>query len=296
MKNKIKVVGSIITLLITILISSGTVSADVLFSQSVTLESGWNIVSTPRVLDSYEFSVAETSDNFDVYVMNSSNTSGWSTMADLSQTTFTPLYGYFINNKTGSDQTLTFNYKSETTPNERLFERSFPTTGWYSIGVANPSYVKSITAGDFDSNYPASVLRDLDSFYSSVIDLTRGNTSLSSVFVSTQWDSATSQDVNNLKDFRETKGYSIFINNTGGVYSGFQNDNQFSSGTATADVGDSDPNSSATKDIGTTGYVFSAVKFTAGAEEDIVIKSISYPLCVSLKSKTKIPSSLTKLG
>jgi len=276
MKNKINFGFITFFLIITVLITPKVTNADILYSQVVTLESGWNIISTPKVLDTYEFSATENSDNFDIYVLDSSNTSGWSTMADISQSTFTPLYGYFINNKTPDDQTLTFNYKDGTTPAERLFEKSFSTTGWYSIGVANPSYVKKITAGDFDSNYPSSVLRDLDGSYSSVIDLTRGNTSLSSVSVSAQWDSATSQDVNNLKDFRETKGYAIFINNISGVYSGFQNNNQFSSGTATADIGDSDPNSSTTKKIGETGYVFSAVKLIAGSDEDIVVKSIRF--------------------
>ena len=77
-------------------------SAAVLYSQTVTLQTGWNIVSTPKLLDSHSFSATENSTNFDIYALDPSKTSGWATLADLGQTEFTPLYGYFINNKTGS--------------------------------------------------------------------------------------------------------------------------------------------------------------------------------------------------
>src|SRR3989344_4153080 len=130
-------------------------SADVLYSETVALSSGWNIVSSPKVLDSHNFSAPETSVNFDIYVLNASSTSGWSTMPDLGQTEFTPLYGYFINNKTGLNQTLTFNYKSNVAPNDRLFSRSFSKTGWYSVGVANPTYVVSAATTTEDIDNPS---------------------------------------------------------------------------------------------------------------------------------------------
>ena len=97
-----------------------TVSAEETVSQHITLESGWNIVSTPKVLSSHSFSAAETSENFDIYLLDASVPSGWSTMADLGQTEFTSLYGYFINNKTGSTQTLTFTYQTDLSPNEKI--------------------------------------------------------------------------------------------------------------------------------------------------------------------------------
>jgi len=50
-------------------------------------------------------------------------------MAQLNQTEFTPLFGYFINNKTGQDQTLILNYKNDLLPNERIFERNFSEAG-----------------------------------------------------------------------------------------------------------------------------------------------------------------------
>ena len=199
--------------------------ATILYSQDVVLASGWNIISTPRVLDSHSFSAAETSSNFDIYILNDS---GWSTMADLGQTEFTPLYGYFINNKTGVTQTLTLNYKSDAPPNERLFERTFSATGWYSFGVANPSYALSVgSATSTDSNNPSSILSALvtgSSMYDAVVDFTESAASIDSVALSDPWNAAVNTQVNTLRDFREIKGYAIYIKQAGALYNGFQND------------------------------------------------------------------------
>jgi len=94
-------------------------------SQIITIKNGWNIISTPRIVESHNFSIEENSSNFDIYILDPSSASNWSTMAQLNQTEFTPLFGYFINNKTGFDQTLTLNYKQDVPPNERLFSRDF---------------------------------------------------------------------------------------------------------------------------------------------------------------------------
>jgi|GEM_PF-2500412 len=64
--------------------------------QIVTLKSGWNIVSTPRVLVSHEFSVIGSSTNFDIYLLDPSSPSSWKTMQEVGQTEFQPLYAYFI--------------------------------------------------------------------------------------------------------------------------------------------------------------------------------------------------------
>jgi murein L,D-transpeptidase YcbB/YkuD len=117
-------------------------SASTLFSQAVTLAPGWNVVSTPRILDSHTFSATENSTNFDIYVLDASQTSGWATMAQEGQAEFTPLYGYFIDNKTASSQTLTFNYKDNTNPASRLFQRTFSTTGWGTYGPLTASAIK----------------------------------------------------------------------------------------------------------------------------------------------------------
>src|SRR3990167_9364230 len=124
MKNKILLVFVLVFIVGFGQIAYGAIS----YSQNVNILPGWNIVSTPKILESHSFSSPETSDNFDVYVLDPSKTSGWATLADLGQTQFTPLYGYFVNNKTGSNQTLTFNYKANSSPSERLFEKTFSTT------------------------------------------------------------------------------------------------------------------------------------------------------------------------
>jgi len=195
------------------------------FTQTIILKPGWNIISTPKILDSYSFSASSTSDNFDIYVLNPESSSGWSTMQDLGQTKFEPLFGYFINNKTGQDQNLTLNYKQNVSPAERLFKREFKKTGWYSIGIANPTYSKTQYDDNLnDINNPLNILFSIKDKISSVIDFTYGNNSITSVSASSDWKSANANDLNSLNDFRETKGYGIFINNPeNALYEGFQN-------------------------------------------------------------------------
>lgn len=203
--------------------------AATLYSQTIGLASGWNIVSTPKVLDSHSFSATENSTNFDIYALDPSKPSGWATLADLGQTEFTPLYGYFINNKTGSTQTLTLNYKADTTPNQRLFERVFSTTGWYSFGVANSSYVLPVnTATSTDSNNPGSILSALvvgsTSGYDSVVDFTHASSTanINGVALADPWKSVVQSAINTLNDFRETKGYAIYIKQANALYTGLQ--------------------------------------------------------------------------
>jgi hypothetical protein len=203
-----------------------TSNASVLFSQAISLTPGWNIVSTPRVLESHAFSVAETSNNFDIYVLNASSTSGWSTLASIGQTEFTPLFGYFVNNKSGATTTLTLNYKNTaSTPNARIFERTFTKTGWYSIGVANSTYAKKVTDDSTDTNNPSSVLNSLAGGYESVLDLTNQSFSQNpnSVAVNDTWKQAIASDVNSINDLRESKGYVVYVNQANALYSGFQN-------------------------------------------------------------------------
>ncbi|PIR04969.1 MAG: hypothetical protein COV57_01635, partial [Candidatus Liptonbacteria bacterium CG11_big_fil_rev_8_21_14_0_20_35_14] len=47
-------------------------------------------------------------------------------------------------------------------------------------------------------------------------------------------------------------------------------------GTATLTRGPSDPGSSQTKEVGTTGYTFSSIKVTAGSAEDLTLKSVKF--------------------
>ncbi len=211
-----------------------TASASVGYGQQVTLAPGWNIVSTPRLLDSHSFSAPETLANFAIYTLDPTRTSGWATMSELGQTEFTPLYGYFINNKATTTQTLTFNYKASTTPNERLFERKFTKEGWYSFGVANPSYAKAQGDNTTDTNNPDHILNSLlgvTSNYDSVVDFTAASFVLTpdSATLSDPWklavrsaDVANTTEINSLNDFRETKGYAIYIK-ASSTLTGFQN-------------------------------------------------------------------------
>lgn len=211
-----------------------TAYAAVSYSQQVTLEPGWNIVSTPRILESHTFSRAETLSNFSVFILDASRPSGWATMAEFGQTEFTPLFGYFINNKATTTQTLTFNYKASTTPNERLFERKFTKEGWYSFGIANPSYAKSQGSTTVDTNNPDPILNSLlgaTSNYDSVVDFTDASfgTNPDSVGLKDPWnlkirsaDVSNTTEINSLNDFRETKGYAIYIK-ASSTLTGFQN-------------------------------------------------------------------------
>lgn len=204
-------------------------SAATLYSQDISLSPGWNIVSTPKVLDSHSFSAAETSDNFDIYALDPSQPSGWATMASLGQSEFTPLYGYFIDNKSGTDQTLTFNYASDLAPNDKLFERQFSTPGWYSVGIANPTYALPVaSSSDTDTDNQRSILNALIpsgvAAFDSVLDFTDGASDINSVAVNETWKAATAGDLGSLNDFRETKGYAIYVTQANARYSGFEND------------------------------------------------------------------------
>jgi hypothetical protein len=203
-----------------------TAQAEESVTQSVDLAPGWNIVSTPMILTSHTFSAPETSENFDIYLLDASKPSGWATMADLGQTEFAPLYGYFINNKTDEDQTLTFNYDTAVEPNQKLFERTFTTEGWYSIGVANASYAKTQSADREDTDNPSSILSLLEGKYDTVIDFTDDayGTDRKSVALSNPWKAVVPGDIDELNDFRDTKGYVVYIKQNGARYNGFQND------------------------------------------------------------------------
>lgn len=201
--------------------------AAVSYSQSVTLAPGWNIVSTPRILDSHAFSAPETLSNFAIYTLDPSGPSGWATMADLGQSEFTPLYGYFINNKTGVSQTLTFNYKASTTPNERLFERTFATTGWYAIGVANPAYAKVQGEGTADENNPSDILNSILAKIDLAVDFTGAVAWFDpdSVSLENEWEAKIPGDIDALHDLRELKGYAVHVSEGNALYIGLQNDN-----------------------------------------------------------------------
>lgn len=217
---------SIIILVLSFFFTSQAAFAEVQIQQEITLFPGWNIVSTPMTLSGHEFSVAETVDNFDVYLLDASQPTGWSTMAAVGQTEFLPLYGYFVNNKTGVNQVLTFNYESSLEPNDKLFERTFDSEGWYSIGVANDEYAKDQDDDRSDVDNPSKILSLLSGKYDLMVDFTATpyETNRRSVSVGNPWDVVVPSDINSLNDLRETKGYAIYIKEAGAKYVGFQND------------------------------------------------------------------------
>lgn len=196
--------------------------ATVLNSQTTTLNPGWNIVSTPKVLLNHEFSVAETSDNFDIYLLDPTSTSGWQTMQGEGQTEFQPLFAYFINNKTGQSQTLTFNYDFSLTPAQRLFQRTLQ-PGWNAVGIASPSYALPQGSTSADINNPNNILGSIIGSVGQVIDFTSGDTNVDSPAISGTWLSKTATDVNSLNDFRELKAYGVFVTSETNNYIGSQN-------------------------------------------------------------------------
>ena len=275
-------------------------SAAVLYSEAIKLTPGWNIISTPRILESHSFSLPETSDNFDIFVLNASSTSGWSTFSDVGQTEFTPLYGYFVNNKNVAAQTLTFNYKdTSATPNARIFERTFSRTGWYSFGIANATYAKKTSDDATDSNNPGNVLHSLSTGYDSVIDLTDEfyAQALNRHAVGNTWKQAVASDINSLNDFRDTKGYVVYMNSANTLYSGFQNNNVSTPFVAGSVSFARTSGFTAT----TTSPSISAVKigsFTiqVGAGENIIIDSVGVNPNVSGYAVTNITNLTLKEG
>lgn len=140
-------------------------------SQTVRLEKGWNLISVPRPVASHVFSAPEISDSFDIYILDATKQNNWATMADLGQTEFTPLYGYFIRNKTSHFQTLIFNYKNNLEPQEKLLERKFTKSGWYSFAPAHTDsgWVGSQCSAGFDRVKTTDILKTLSGKYSQIV-------------------------------------------------------------------------------------------------------------------------------
>ncbi len=245
------------------------------YSHVITLEPGWNLVSPTRLLESHEFSASSTSANYDIYVLNPNSVSSWSTMAQLGQTEFQPLFGYFINNKTGTTTTLTFNYRQDVPPNDRLFSRTI-LPGWNSVGVANPSYALKQKDSDItDTNNVKNILDSISQNTQSVYDLTANQTPKYTTGISDVWSAFIYIDANNLDDFRETKAY-VTYNTSTGTYNGFQNNDpiQEVSGETTLSIAKN--NSFADQNIfaSSTQAKIGSFILTAGTAEGVNINNI----------------------
>lgn len=229
MKQKIRLIFSLSVIIIGLAFSS-QVNAETVdggapetfsaspYSQVIALEPGWNIISTPRIVESHQFSAPETSENFSIYLLNASGS--WSTMQDMNQAEFTPLFGYFILNKTSSTQALTLNYRQDVDPSQKLFDRQL-TPGWNVIGIANPTYalrqLDSYSIGNVNS-----ILNNTKDCLSRIVDFTFYNVDNSSVQVSDSWNYRNADDLSSLNNWRETKAYGVYVN-TNCSYGGYQN-------------------------------------------------------------------------
>ncbi|MFH1129231.1 MAG: hypothetical protein V1686_00630 [Patescibacteria group bacterium] len=243
------------------------VNAQTASYQRVDLGIGWNIVSTPKVLSSHEFSVSGTSANFDIYLLSPNSISGWKTMQEAGQTEFQPLFSYFINNKTGQAQTLKFYYNDNLSPSQRLFERSL-SKGWNTIGIANPEYAIKKGTSSADTNNPSKILHPTLDCVSDIIDFTADQSSLDSVKVGNAWTNKISTDINSLNDFRELKGYGVYVTTDNCLYKGSQNinDNIDNTDLTLNKIGPSASN------IGKTTSDTNFLEFTMSAATDITIK------------------------
>lgn len=255
-------------------------SAEEIYYQVITLNPGWNVISTPRIVESHQFSATSTSSNFDIYVLDNNKASGWSTMSEIGQIEFTPMYGYFINNKTGSNQSLTLNYKTNVSPNERLFAKQI-TPGWNIIGIANPDYALEQKSTSADTNNIKKILASASSCVVSVLDFTSDQTEKYSVKVGNTWSQKVWADADQLNDFRETKAYAVYsVGNC--TYQGYQNNNGIGSPLITISF---DSIASTSVKMNSTNNVFARILLKSD-NEDVNIENFRLQLVTSAASST----------
>lgn len=194
------------------------------YFHDITLKPGWSVISTPRVVESHQFTADETLENFGIFVLDPDNPADWSTMAELGQTEFTPLYGYFVYNRTNQEHILTLNYNKELSPNNSLFNREL-SVGWNILGVASPDLdLEQNIINGTDTNNVQSILSSLNGKIQTIVDFTNNEDDRSTVALSDEWKTSTFDNANSLDDFRTTKAYGVFLSEAG-VYQGTQNTN-----------------------------------------------------------------------
>ena len=201
-------------------------------SHTITLVPGWNIFSIPKVASSSNWDDLQLGDGA-VYVLVAGEWQAYAAAkaAFHSSVDFAPLYGYAVNNASGT-QTLTITYKTSPTNTEKLFSRSFQTTalvkssGWYSIGVASPEKAlvqnNALTIGVDTSDL---IYRQPGTIIAQIIDYTGNANSSTTAFAadSNNYVSrVTAGDSGNLINPRETRGYIVYINVDNGGISGNQ--------------------------------------------------------------------------
>ena len=201
-------------------------------SHTITLVPGWNIFSIPKVASSSNWDDLQLGDGA-VYVLVAGEWQAYAAAkaAFHSSVDFAPLYGYAVNNASGT-QTLTITYKTSPTNTEKLFSRFFQTTalvkssGWYSIGVASPEKAlvqnNALTIGVDTSDL---IYRQPGTIIAQIIDYTGNANSSTTAFAADSnnyINRVTAGDSGNLINPRETRGYIVYINVDNGGISGNQ--------------------------------------------------------------------------
>lgn len=185
---------------------------------TLTLASGWNVFSTPKLLSGIGFSNGGTGVSF--YKMEGGSWTGTTTAANT--TNVKPLEGFLINNTTGSSVTMYLSYSTGTlSAGQKIFTKSL-SAGWNILGVAHTSLAEN--QSDFTEVAVQTQLASLSGDYSNVIDWTDsafdgGDNSLA---IDQQTQITASDVTDTTEKFEEFKSYAVFIQQGGGSYAGSQ--------------------------------------------------------------------------
>ena len=237
-------------------------------SQSITLNPGWNVISVPNLVNSHSFSSPDK--NFDIKLLESGK---WKSMGQLNQSEFRPLFGYFIKNKTKSNQTLTLNYKGNVSADEANFSRQMG-DGINVIGIANPQYALKQADPNSGKDNANSILGDTNKCVIALFDFTYTNPDDSSVKISQGWLLKNLFSFKKIKDLKETKAYGVWLKKDC-EYKGYQEPT-----VPVIQIGSLAVSKDATyQDINvvpnTTNAKIGQYVFTAGPNEDLIVDSLN---------------------
>jgi hypothetical protein len=184
----------------------------------LTLTSGWNVFSTPKLLSGIGFSNGGTGISF--YQLEGGSWTGTTIAANT--TNIKPLEGFLINNTTDASVSLYLSYTTGTlSAGQKIFTKSL-STGWNVLGVADSSLLQNQT--DFTEVAVQTQLASLSGDYSNAIDWTdTGFDGGDNTLTIDQLTQITSSDVTDTTEkFEEFKSYAIFVKQGGGSYAGSQ--------------------------------------------------------------------------
>ena len=179
-------------------------------------EPGWNVFSTPRLLESINFSNGGT--NLSFYKLEGGQWNDTTTPATTAN--IQPLEGFLVNNASGDNIYVYLDYKAELTAGQKLFTDTLD-AGWNIVGVADLDFAAN------DLNYTETAIDSaFDSLlgsFAQIIDYTTedfgGNDSNNGV--EDKYLQINSTDTSE-RYFEEFKAYPVFIRQGGGAYGGSQ--------------------------------------------------------------------------